>query len=138
MAEQQGPSNIDVNSLDTTVRETDPNFDSNNIESPIVTLTTPFPNSAIRTHAATLRKLQEQEREIKAQQRRIEELTFTIAIQDAHTEQRKTSDQISSAPSALPALTETPGPHRLQSKPERPEDIAYRVKMEEQKNAEAM
>jgi hypothetical protein len=56
MAEQQGSSNIDVNTLDTTVRETDPNFDSNNIESPIVTLTTPFPNSAIRTHAATLRK----------------------------------------------------------------------------------
>jgi hypothetical protein len=67
MAEQQGSSNIDVNSLDTTVRETDPNFDSNNIESPLVTLTTPFPNPAIRTHVATLRKLQEQEREIKAQ-----------------------------------------------------------------------
>ncbi len=98
MTEQQVSSNIDVNSLETTVRETEPNFDSNNIESP-------------------------------AQQRRIEELTFTIAIQDAHTEQRKTSDQISSAHSALPALTETPGPHRLQSKPERPEDIAYMIKM---------
>ncbi len=33
-------------------------------------------------------------------------------------------------------LTETPGPHRLHTKPERPEDIAYRAKQEEQLNAE--
>ncbi len=65
----------------------EPNFDSDLTESPIVTsLNMPFPQSAIRTHAAILRKLQEQEREIKAQQRRIDELTFTIAIHDAHTE----------------------------------------------------
>ncbi len=83
-----------------------------------------------------MRKLQEQEREIKAQQRRIEELTFTIVIQDAHTENRKASDRISSTPSAPPAPTETPGPHRLQLKPERPEDVAYRTKLEEQTSAE--
>jgi hypothetical protein len=106
------------------------NFDSELVDSPIVTsLTTPYPQSAIRTHAATLRKLQEQESEIKAQQRRIEELTITIAIQDAHTENRKASDQISRTPSAPPALTETPEPHRLQLKPERPEDVAYRQKL---------
>ena len=93
----------------------EPNFDPESAASPIVTsLQTPFPQSAIRTHAATLRKLQEQEKEIKAQQRRIDELTFTIAIQDAHTENRKASDQISRTPSAAPpTLTETPGPHRL-------------------------
>jgi hypothetical protein len=39
-------------------------------------------------------------------------------------------------PSAPAALTETPGPHRLQTKPERPEDIVFRAKLEEQENAE--
>jgi len=135
MTEQQGSSSIDIDSLDTTVRDRDPNFDSD-IESPLVTLTTPFPQSAIRTHAATLRKLQEQEREIKAQQRKIQELTFTIAIQDAHTHNVKASEKISRTPSAPPALTETPGPHRLQMKPERPEDVAYRAKVAEQTSAE--
>ena len=56
---------------------TAPNFEPDNVESPIVTLTTPFPQSAIRTHAATLRKLQEAEKELKAQQRKIQELTLT-------------------------------------------------------------
>jgi hypothetical protein len=91
MTEQQRSSSIDIDSLDTTVRDRDPNFDSDIIEAPLVTLTTPFPNLGIRTHAATLRKLQEQEREIKAQQRKIQELTFTIAIQDAHTQNVKAS-----------------------------------------------
>jgi hypothetical protein len=133
MTEQQGSSSIDIASLDTTVRDREPNFDSDTIKSPLVTLTTPFAQSAIRTHAATLRKLQEQEREIKAQQRRIEELTFIIAIQGAHTQNNKASEKLPHTPSAP---TETPGPHRLQLKPERPEDIAYRAKIEEQKSAE--
>ena len=133
MAETNESSSINTENKGNIDR--DPNFDSDS--SPIVTsLTTPFPQSAIRGHAATLRKLQEQEREIKAQQRKIQELTFTIAIQDAHTENKKASDQISRTPSAPPALTETPGPHRLQTKPERPEDIAFRAKLEEQENAE--
>jgi hypothetical protein len=37
----------------------------------------------------------------------------------------------------LCANTETPGPHRLQLKPERPEDIAYKGKLAEQKYAES-
>ena len=132
MEEQHGSSSVDIDSLDTRAT----NFDSDTIESPTVTLTTPFPQSTMRSHAATLRKLQEQEREIKAQQRKIQELTFTIAIQDAHTQNVKASEKISRTPSAPPALTETPGPHRLQLKPERPEDAAYRVKLEEQQSAE--
>ena len=81
-------------------------------------------------------KLQEQEREIKAQQRKIQELTFTLAIQDAHTQNIKASGSIPLTPSPPPLTTETPGPHRLQLKPERPEDIAYRAKLEKQKSAE--
>ncbi len=41
-----------------------------------------------------------------------------------------------SLPPATTVLTETPGPHRLHTKPERPEDIAFRAKLEEQENAE--
>ena len=102
---------------------TEPHFEPDNVESPIVTLTTPFPKSAIRTHAATLRKLQEAEKELKAQQRKIQELTFNIEIQDAHLENLRHAATISRDPSVPPATTattETPGPHRLQQKPERP------------------
>jgi hypothetical protein len=111
MDEHKESSNINTEANKGNI-DKEPNFDSELVDSPIVTsLTTPYPQSAIRTHAATLIKLQEQEREIKAQQRRIDELTFSIAIQDAHTENKKARDQISSAPSAPPALTKTPGPH---------------------------
>ena len=108
MEAQQESSGI-TNEENKDMKTRDPNFDSA-AESPIVTSlhATPFPQSAIRTHAATLRKIQEQERELKAQQRKIDELTFTIAIQDAHTENRKASDRISREPSAPPATTETP------------------------------
>ena len=43
---------------------------------------------------------------------------------------------IPNTPSAPPAQTETPGPHRLQMKLERLEDIVYRAKIEEQMSAE--
>ncbi len=55
------------------------------------------------------------------------------SIQDAHTQNIKASAKIPNTPSAP---TETPGPHRLQLKVERPEDGAYRAKLEEQKSAE--
>ena len=136
--ENQASSNIDRESIYQHERNIDrnPNFDSDIVDSPTVTLTTPFPQSAIWTHAAALMKLQEQEREIKAQQRKIQELTFTLAIQDAHTQNIKASGSIPLTPSPPPLTTETPGPHRLQLKPERPEDIAYRAKLEKQKSAE--
>ena len=133
MAEHKGSSSVDID------KEKDPNIDSDIVESPTVTLTTPFPQSSVRTHNATVRKLQEAEKEIKAQQRKIQELTFNLEIQDAHLENLRHAETISrlpSIPSAPTATIETPGPHRLQPKPERPEDIAYRAKLEEQKSAE--
>jgi hypothetical protein len=60
-----------------------------------------------------------------------------MAIHDAHTLNIKQGEKIPLTPSLPPVPTETPGPHRLQLKPERPEDVAYRAKIEEQKNAEA-
>ena len=128
--ERQESSSIDRDNIDQS-----PHIDSDLVDSPTVTLTTPFPQS-VRQTVSTLQRLQEAEKEIQAQQRKIQELTFTIAIQDAHTQNVKASEKISRTPSAPPALTETPGPHRLLLKPERPEDAAYRAKLEAQESAE--
>ncbi len=109
--ERQESSHIDRDSIDHFDRNTnrDPNFDSDIIESsPVVTfLTTPYPQASgsIRNQVASLRKIQEQEQEIKKQQRKIQELEFSIAIQDAHTQNIKASDKIPNTPSAP---TETP------------------------------
>ena len=105
----------------------------------VTAMTTPFQPTAIKLHASTLRKMKEQEDWIKAQQKQIEELTFNLTIKDSHIENLRRDETISHLPS-LPTATngfpETPGPHRLQPKPERPEDIAYRAKLEEQESAE--
>jgi len=135
--ERQESSIIDRDSVNI---DKVPNFDSELADSPIVTsLTTPHPQSSgsVRTSVASLRKIQEQEQVIQQHQRKIQELEFALAIQDAHTLPIRQSEKNSLTPSQSPNPIETPGPHRLQLKPERPEDIAYRVKIEEQKNAEA-
>ncbi len=70
----------------------EPNFDSEIVDSPIVTsLTTPYPQASgsVRGTVNSLRKIQEQEQELKKQQRRIQELEFCIAIHDAHTQNIK-------------------------------------------------
>ena len=55
----------DINNEENKVMTTmDPNFDSDIVDSPIVTsLTTPYPQASgsVRTHVASLRKIQEQE-----------------------------------------------------------------------------
>jgi hypothetical protein len=140
MAEQQESSSFNRDIVDNI--ENPRNIDRNNItDLPIVdALTTPFQPNSIRAHAATLRKLKEQERKIKEQQRQIQELTFGMAIKEAHVQNLQHAATISRTPSlppALSAITETPGPHRLQPKPERPEDIAYKAKLAEQKYAES-
>ena len=131
--ETQESSTIDKESID---RET--NFDSV-VDSPIVTLTTPYPQTSgsVRGTVHSLRKIHEQEQELKKQQRRIQELEFSIAIHDTHTQNIKDCEKIPLTPSIPPVPTvETYGPHRLLLKPERPEDVAYRAKIAEQKNAD--
>ncbi len=94
--EMQASSNTDIDQQ-TRNTTTDPNFDTETIESPIVTsLTTPYlqPSGSVRTHVASLRKIKEQEQAIKRQQRKIQELEFSMAIQDAHTLNIKQSERI--------------------------------------------
>jgi hypothetical protein len=113
--ERQESSNIDRESI-----EREPNFDSEIVDSPIVTsLTTPYPQASgsVRSTVNSLRKIQEQEQELKKQQRRIQELEFSIAIHDAHTQNIKQGEKIPLTPSIPSVPTETPGPHRLLSVP---------------------
>ena len=133
MAENKESSSINTDENKGNI-DRDPNFDSEIVDSsPIVnSLTTPYPQASgsVRSTVHSLRKIQEQEQELKKQQRRIQELEFSLAIHDAHTQNIKQGEKIpipltSSIP---PVPTETPGPHRLHLKPERPEDLAYRAK----------
>jgi hypothetical protein len=72
--ERQESSIIDRDSVNI---DEEPNFESELVDSPIVTsLTTPFPQASgsIRAHVASLRKIQDQDQEIKRQLRKIQEL----------------------------------------------------------------
>ena len=104
----------------------------------VTALTTPLQQNVIKKHAETLQRLKTQEKEIREQQRQIDELNFELSIKEAHMQNIKNEAKIPHTPSQPPALAaiETPGPHRLQMKPERPEDIAYRAKLVEQQHAE--
>ena len=113
--------------------------DKQELDIDIVTaLTTPLQQNAVRRHVESLKRTRVQEQELREQQRKIEELNFTLSIKDAHIQNMRNEVNIPRTPSLPPALaaSETPGPHRLQQKPERPEDIAYRAKLVEQQHAE--
>ncbi len=69
-------------------------------------------------------------------QNKIKELEFELSLVEAHTKNRLQDVNIPVDPSAPLNVPESPGPHCLQPKPERPADIAYRQKLEQQRYAE--
>jgi hypothetical protein len=71
-------------------------------------------------------------------QQKIKELEFELSLVEAHTKNRLQDIHIPVGPSAPPNGTESPGPHCLQPKPERPADIAYKQKLEQQRQAESV
>ena len=73
-----------------------------------------------------------QEQEIQEQEAQIKSLMQSLATkrQDYANKQQVTSP-------ALRRTVETPGPHRLQPRPERPVDITYKQQQEQQKQAES-
>ena len=71
-------------------------------------------------------------------QQRIKYLEFELTIAEAHTKNRLQDANIPVGPSAPPTVTKSPGPHCLQPKPERPADIAYKQKLEQQRQAESV
>jgi hypothetical protein len=106
MVDKQESSSVDFNTADNINNPR--NIDRDNItELPFVdAMTTPrITTDSIRSHAATLRKLKEQEREIKEQQRQIQERTFDLSIKEAHVLNLKHAETISRTPSLPPATT---------------------------------
>ncbi len=99
--ERQESSHIDRNSIDHIDHNTNrhPNFNSDIIDSsPVVTsLTKPYPQASgsIRTQVASLRKIQEQEREIKKQQRKFKNSNSLLPF-TTHT--RKILKQVRKSP----------------------------------------
>ena len=95
-------------------------------------LTTPqVQPSVLRRHAETLKKLKERERQIADQQELIHNM------QEALNQQRANPQPIvHNLPNSRSTVQETPGPHRLQAKAERPEDVAYKQKQAEQQHDE--
>jgi hypothetical protein len=166
-------ANIDnSDNIDNIDRDQQPPF--------VEALTTPFAQPIVKQHAATLRRLQEHEREIQRQQQQIHDLEYEAQLKEAHHHNLLQGTQISSRPSSVSPSTrgptpqrqlnaqemdivqqeqeiaslilspeskkseyeqmkravspdprlpiETPGPHRLQPRPDGPEDIAFKQK----------
>ena len=109
-------------------------------ETPHLTTTADKGQAAIQRHAATIRKLKEQERDITEQH---EKLQFMIEALESRRQaymelefQHTMETRSNGSPPARLAPTETPGPHRHIPKAERPADIAYRQQQVEQQHAE--
>jgi len=96
-------------------------------------LTTPATtHPAIRRQAETLRKLQQQEKAIADQQAHIQDMVTALKIQQQDYMQQAFPNLMNPPIS----LNETPGPHRLQHRPARPEDLEYQQRQAEQQRHE--
>ncbi len=93
MQEQQSSdiNNVDTDDIDnididnTANIDNIDNIDNMDSEPPFVdALTTPFAQPIIKQHAATLRRLQAQEREIQRQQQQIHDLEYEPHLKEAH------------------------------------------------------
>ncbi len=93
--DKDGIDNIDIDN--TANIDNIDNIDNVDREPPFVdALTTPFAQPMVKQHAATLRRLQEQEREIQRQQQQIHDLEYEAHLKEAHHHNLLQSAQISS------------------------------------------
>ena len=109
-------SHIDIDQQTDALREHDddvPTVDA--LTTSVVT------HPAVRRQAETLRKLKEQEKEIADQQAHLQDMVK--ALNSQREEYMQTA--FPNLPNNPISLTETPGPHRLQHRPARPEDLEY-------------
>ena len=99
-------------------------------ETPHLTTAADKGQAAIQRHAATIRKMKEQEREIADQHEKLQVMIEALeSLRQAYMElefQHTMETRSNDSPPARLVPTETPGPHRHISKAERPADIAYR------------
>ncbi len=120
-------SNIDIDQRTDALREHDddvPTVDA--LTTPVVT------HPAVRCQAETLRKLKAQEKEIAEQQAHLQDMVQ--ALNSQREEYMQTAfPKLANNPISL---TETPGPHPLQHRPVRPEDLEYQQRQSEQQRQE--
>jgi hypothetical protein len=110
-------------------------------ETPHITTAADKGQAAIQRHAATIRKLKEQEREIADQHEKLQFMIDSLESRRQEYMALESSQPIETrrtdSPSARNIPTETPCPHRHIPKAERPADIAYyRQQQAEQQQAE--
>jgi hypothetical protein len=88
--------------------------------------------AAIQRHAATIRKLKEQERDSAEQHERLQDMIGALELRRQEYMELEFNHAMESrkrdSPTTHNVPTETPGPHRLQPKAEWPEDLAYKTK----------
>jgi hypothetical protein len=127
-------SNIDSRTIE-------PNEDNENAPTVDANFTTPYQThdpmaqsrpSALQRHTERLHNLREQEQDIAPQQDKIQAMIEALEIRHQTYMGVKGAHLINPRPVAA----ETPGPHRLMSKADRPEDLAYKQKQEAQQQAE--
>jgi hypothetical protein len=85
---------------------------------------------------AALQKIKTQRKMIKKSQRQLQR--STEALYDSEQQNVELNDALQAiltSPVTQRAL-ETPGPHRLQERPQRPEDIAYQERLQQQSERE--
>jgi hypothetical protein len=70
----------------------------------VTALTTSLQQNVMKKHAETLKRLKTQEKEIREQQRQIDELNFELSIKEAHMQNIKNEAKIPYTPSQPPAL----------------------------------
>jgi hypothetical protein len=120
-------SNIDIDQRTDAQREHDddvPTVDA--LTTPVVT------HPSVRRQAETLRKLKAQEKEIAKQQAHLQDMVQALNSQREEYMQNAFPNLTQNPVS----LTETPGPHRLQHRPARPEDHEYQQRQSEQQRQE--
>jgi len=109
-------------------------------ETPYLTTAADKGQAAIQRHAATIRKLKEQERDIAEQHEKLQDMIDALESRRQEYMELEFNHALASrkrdSPTTPNVPTETPGPHRLQPKAERPEDLAYKTKQAEQQQAE--
>ena len=101
-------------------------------ETPYLTTAADKGQAAIQRHAATIRKLKEQERDIAEQHEKLQDMIEALESRRQEYRELEFNHAMESrkrdSPTTPNVPTETPGPHRLQPKAERPEDLAYKTK----------
>ncbi len=98
---------------------------------------TPHPSTVSRkTPSEALRKMKAQQTLIKQLQRQLQQTSDALEDSEHH---KAELNELLQATLNSPAPTrprETPGPHRLQARAQRPEDIAYQERLHEQSEGE--